>query len=100
MLVAEQAVRPTSSPATAPARAPRGERRLALAAVLIYGGGMLGAMISGALLTGDWVLSLLILPQCLLAVAAGGGAMGMALLAPDPYVGEHGRPPGKLPDFS
>ena len=72
--------------------APRGgggARSLATAGVVVYGLGMLSAMIGTAILTGDWLLTLLILPQALCAVGFGAGAMGGALLAPDPYVKEH-----------
>ncbi len=98
MIAVEQAVRPATSP---PAVHPGGaERKISLAAVLVYGGGMLAAMLSGMVATGEWLYALIFLPHALLAVACGAGAMGMALMAPDPYVSEHGKPPAKLPDFS
>ncbi|HEX7901936.1 MAG TPA: hypothetical protein VF950_29525 [Planctomycetota bacterium] len=86
----------------APAVAPRpgGIRGLALAGALTYGVGMLAAMLWSAWSAGNWTVLLLVLPQSLLAVLAGAGAMAGALLAPDPYVREPGHPPGKLPDFS
>jgi hypothetical protein len=88
-----------SAPAAA---APRhgGLRALACAGALIYGVGMLSAMLWSAQSGENWGLLLLVLPQSLLAVFAGAGAMAGALLAPDPYVREPGHPPGKLPDFS
>ena len=87
-----------SAPAAA---APRhgGLRALAWAGALTYGLGMLSAMLWSAQTGGNWTLLLLVLPQSLLAVLAGAGAMAGALLAPDPYVREPGHPPGKLPDF-
>jgi len=87
---------------SAPAVATRhgGLRTLACAGALIYGIGMLSAMLWSAWTAGNWSVLLLVLPQSLLAVLAGAGAMAGALLAPDPYVREPGHPPGKLPDFS
>jgi hypothetical protein len=88
-----------SAPAAA---APRhgGLRALACAGALIYGVGMLSAMLWSAWSARNWSVLLLVLPQSLLAVFAGAGAMAGALLAPDPYVRAPGHPPGKLPDFS
>jgi hypothetical protein len=77
-----------------------GLRLLACAGALTYGLGMLGAMLWSAQTGHNWTLLLLVLPQSLLAVLAGAGAMAGALLAPDPYVREPGHPPGRLPDFS
>lgn len=99
MIAVEQAVRPPTS--TPPAVHKGGaERKISLAAVLVYGGGMLAAMLSGMVATGDWFNALIFIPHALLAVACGAGAMAMALMAPDPYVSEHGEPPAKLPDFN
>lgn len=75
-------------------------RALACAGALVYGGGMLSAMLWSAWTGGAWSILLLALPQCLVAVGCGAGAMAGALLAPDPYVSEPGHPPGKLPDFN
>lgn len=75
-------------------------KRIAVAGVLIYGLGMFGAIIGSALLNGEWGIALLVVPQAILAVAFGAGSMALALLAPDPYVAEPGRPSAKLPDFS
>jgi hypothetical protein len=72
-----------------PAAKPHGNRLargIAMAGVATYGLGMLGAMTWTAVATGEWLLTLLILPQALLAVTFGAGAMAGALLAPDPYV--------------
>ena len=95
----ERKLEPASAPRIA---APRfgGVRALALAGALTYGVGMLGAMLWSAWSARNWPVLLLVLPQSLLAVLAGAGAMAGALLAPDPYVREPGHPPGKLPDFS
>jgi hypothetical protein len=88
--------------ASAPVAATRhtGLRALAWAGALTYGVGMLFAMLSSAATARNWAVLLLVLPQCVLAVLAGAGAMAGALLAPDPYVRQPGHPPGKLPDFS
>lgn len=64
-------------------------RWIAGIAVAVYGLGMLGAMIGTAVVQGEWLLTLLILPQALCAALFGAGAMGGALLAPDPYVKSH-----------
>jgi hypothetical protein len=64
-------------------------RKIAAAGVAVYGLGMLSAMIGTAILSGDWLLTLLVLPQTLFAVLCGAGAMGAALLAPDPYLKGH-----------
>ncbi len=98
MIAVEQAVRPTTSPPIA--HAGGAERKISLAAVLVYGGGMLAAMLFGMIVTGEWLNALIFLPHALLAVGCGAGAMAMALMAPDPYVSEHGEPPAKLPDFN
>ena len=86
------------APAVAARRA--GPRGLACAGALTYGVGMLSAMLWSAWTARNWSVLLLVLPQSLLAVLAGAGAMAGALLAPDPYVREPGHPPGKLPDFN
>ena len=100
MIAVQQDVR-TPSTSTPPAVHKGGaERKVALAAVLVYGGGMLAAMLSGLIVSGEWLYAAIFLPHALLAIGCGAGAMGMALLAPDPYVGEHGEPPAKLPDFN
>ena len=75
-----------------------GLRGLACAGALTYGVGMLAAMLWSAWSARNWSVLLLVLPQSLLAVLAGAGAMAGALLAPDPYVREPGHPPGKLPE--
>jgi len=75
-------------------------RLLACLGALVYGGGMLSAMLWSAWTGRAWSILLLALPQCLMAVGFGAGAMAGALLAPDPYVSEAGHPPAKLPDFS
>lgn len=77
----------------------RGHRVVALAGVLIYGFGMLGGMLWSAFSSGDLWVGLLFLPQALLALTFGAGSMGMALLAPDPYIAEDGQAPATLPDF-
>ena len=62
---------------TAPDVATRrvGIRGLALAGALTYGVGMLGAMLWSAWSARNWSVLLLVLPQSLLAVFAGAGAM-------------------------
>ena len=87
-------------PAALPKPASKLPKRIALAGALVYGLGMFGAMVGSALLNGEWGIALLVVPQAALAVMFGAGAMGLALLAPDPYVAEPGHPPAKLPDFS
>ena len=94
----ERKLAPAPKDVAAPARV--GLRGLALAGALIYGVGMLSAMLWSAASGHNWAVLLLVLPQCLLAVVAGAGAMAGALLAPDPYVREPGHPPGRLPDFN
>jgi hypothetical protein len=89
-----------SAPARVAATRPSGLRALAWTGALIYGAGMLFAMLSSAATAHNWAVLLLVLPQCVLAVLAGAGAMAGALLAPDPYVRQPGHPPGNLPDFN
>ena len=62
---------------------------IAIAGVAVYGLGMLAAMIGTIVQQGDWLLLALVIPQALCAVLFGAGAMGGALLAPDPYVKSH-----------
>jgi hypothetical protein len=76
------------------------ERALSWTAVLLYGGGMFAAFMSGLVLAEDWKTALMFVPHGLAAALFGAGAMGFALMAPDPYLSEHGKPPAKLPDFS
>ena len=76
------------------------ERAVSWGAVLLYGGGMFAAFMSGLVMAEDWLTALMFVPHALAAAVFGAGAMGLALMAPDPYVSEHGRPPAKLPDFS
>lgn len=93
--------RPAAAPVDAkPAAFWTGQRLLALVGVLVYGLGMLCAMLWSAVSGRDWTVFFLVLTQCLVAVGCGAGAMACALLVPDPYIGEHGKPPAKLPDFS
>lgn len=74
-------------------------RPLAAAGVVVYVLGLLTAMLWSFFIGGDWKVGLLTLPHAFLAALFAGGAMGMALLFPDPYVAENGEPPAKLPDF-
>lgn len=77
----------------------RGRRVIAVAGLSVYVVGLLTAMLGSFFSGGDWVTGLFTIPHALLAGLFAGGAMGMALLFPDPYVGEDGEPPATLPDF-
>jgi hypothetical protein len=72
---------------------------IAVAGLSVYAGGLLTAMLWSFFASGDWFTGLLTIPHALLAGLFAGGAMAMALLYPDPYVGEDGEPPARLPDF-
>jgi hypothetical protein len=83
----ERPAAPTAAPA--PPKTGSIPRKIAGLAVAVYGTGMLTAMVGTAVLSGDWLLTAIMLPQCLFAVLFGAGAMCGALLAPDPYVKAH-----------
>lgn len=74
-------------------------RAIAVTALIVYVGGLLTAMLWSFFASGNWIMGLLTIPQALLAAVFAGGAMGMAMLCPDPYIAEPGEKPATLPDF-
>lgn len=77
----------------------KARRVIAVAGLSVYVGGLLTAMLWSFFASGDWFTGLLSLLHALLAALFAGGAMGMAMLCPDPYIAEAGEKPATLPDF-